>query len=133
MSYNVSYTGMDPVAARMKAILDIADYLDGIKDGNFKKVYDTMTAGAGEPGRELPRKVIIMGLSMLGISGFPASAYADEIILIRGEFSIEEIKKNENNEISRNLRADARGRLVGAGQDLGLGDDGGQFPAPERP
>ena len=91
MSYAVSYTDMDPVAARMKAILDVADYLDGIKDGNFKKVYDTMTAGAGEPGQELPRKVIIMGLSMLGISGFPASAYADEILLIRGEFSIEEI------------------------------------------
>jgi len=89
MGYTISYKGLDPAAARRKAILDVADYLEGVKPGNFKKVYESMTDKAGEPGQELPRKVILMGLSMIGITGYPAGVFADEIILIRGEFSPE--------------------------------------------
>jgi hypothetical protein len=87
----IDYTDyeLNPQAAAIQAILDIADFLDGIKPGNFDKVYQDLV---GYPGQEpLPRRVIIMALDFIGIKGFPAAVFANEILLIRGEFSPESV------------------------------------------
>jgi chromate transport protein ChrA len=70
MSYEIKYDRKDEAAAQAKAIADVRKWL-GTKQ--FNKVVNIL---ANDHGRAT-RFMIILGLSMQGIQGYPAEVMAD--------------------------------------------------------
>jgi len=81
----VNYSGLDELAARQKAISQVTAYLG---TDNFLKVRNSLL-DMSEP---LPRRVIILGLSLLGIKGETASIFAEYILAERAEKEPKELE-----------------------------------------
>lgn len=76
MHYTKRYNDPDPKINHDKAIQDIKDYLGLIK---FKKICKIVHGD-----QTMSRDMFIMSLSIfIGIEGFPAEAFADELGLVK--------------------------------------------------
>lgn len=75
MHYNINYSKLPPAEAHAKALADIKDYLGACK---FKAICKIVHGD-----QTINRESFIMSLSMfMGIEGFPAQAFADELGLV---------------------------------------------------
>ena len=79
--YEVSYKGLEPAEARGKAIDNIQGYL-GIPE--YHRVSDLLIL-AREQGEVKTYRDLIMPLMMIGVQGFPVSAWYEELFGERSE------------------------------------------------